>query len=72
MMHPLLVVLKINVFYSKLPNLKSIYMSSLKHSNIMQGNLRLLYIFSVYPSEAGLVVSETLREALETDTLSST
>lgn len=38
----------------------------------MQGNLRLLYIFSVYPSEAGLVVSETLREALETDTLSST
>lgn len=36
----------------------------------MQGDLRLLYTFSVYPSEAGLV-SKTLRETLETDTLSS-
>lgn len=38
----------------------------------MQGNLRLLYTFSMYPPEAGLGVSERLREALETNTTNST
>lgn len=73
MMHLMLSIFKIKLFYRKLPNLKkSIYIYSFKTLTYQAGNLRLLYTFSMYPPEAGLGISETLREALETNTISST
>lgn len=74
MMHLMLSIFKINVFYSKLPNLKEILSicTLLKHSHTRQGNLKLLHTFSKYPSEAGLGISKTLREVLETNTIGST
>jgi len=76
MMHLMISIFKMNLSSRILPNLKkkkSIYIYTLlKHSHTMQGNLRLLYTFSMYPPEAGLGISERLREALETNTTNST
>lgn len=75
MMHLMVSIFKMNLSSRILPNLKkknlSIY-TLLKHSHTMQGNLRLLYTFSMYPPEAGLGIFERLREALETSTTNST
>ena len=74
MMHLMASMFKMNLSSRILPNLKknlSIY-TLLKHSHTMQGNLRLLQIFSMHPPEAGLGIFERLREALETNTTNST